>query len=307
MQIGKLRLENKTILAPLGGMLGLSLRMTYRDLGAAMTCVGVIDAKKVAESKDGRMINILYKEEVVSEEERPVCIQLIGSDTLCMAEAARRAENLASVIDLNFSSPLRRSIDEGCGAVLLRNPEHIARIVEAVVGSVKVPVTAKIRIGIKGNDIDIVRVAKSIEGAGASAITVHGRSADEYYAGPVHWEYIKKVKDSVRIPVVGNGGVNSASDAKAMLEKTGCDFVMIGTWAIINPGIFHQIDELLRTGEACQVSDMTGLLKFFKRYFVFARKVEGKGLYVFLKCSCRNFLKMRTYMIGSQAGTNKLE
>lgn len=307
MQIGKLKLENRVVLAPLAGMLRLSLRMTYRSLGAAMTCVGAIDAKKVAESKDGRMINILGKEEVTSEEEKPVCVQLIGSDVGYMAEAARRMENFASVIDLNFSGPLRRTIDNGCGAAILRNPEHTARIVEAVVRSVNVPVTAKIRIGIKGNDIDIIRVAKSIEGAGASAITVHGRSANEYYAGPVHWEYIKKVKDSVRIPVTGNGGVCSASDARAMLEKTGCDFVMIGTGAIINPWIFQQTNELLRTGEMYQVSEMTGLLKFFRRYFVFARRVEGKGIYKFLKHSCRNFVRMRTYMIGIQAGTNKLE
>jgi tRNA-dihydrouridine synthase B len=307
IRIGNLILKNKVILAPLGGMLGLSLRMTYRNLGAAMTCVGVVDAKKVAEDKNGHIINILGKKEVFSEEERPVCIQLIGSDTGCMAEAARRVESSASVIDLNFSSPFRRSIDEGCGAALLKNPIHMARIVEAVAKSVKVPVAAKIRIGINGSDIDIVRVARSIEDAGASAVTVHSRSANEHYTGPVYWEYIKKVKDNVRIPVIGNGGVRSANDAMEMKEKTGCDFVMIGTEAIVNPWIFQQANELLETGEVRCYGKIKGLLKFFGRYYIYARKNEKKGLWKFFKHSCRNFMKMRSYMLGIQAGINKLE
>ena len=170
-----------------------------------------------------------------------------------------------------------------------------------------VPVTVKMRIGIKGNDVDVVRVAKSIEGAGASGITVHARSASEYYTGPAHWEYIKMVKESVGIPVTGNGGVRSATDAKAMLERTGCDFVMIGTSAIVNPLIFRQTNKLLETGMVTETSEIMGLLRFFRQYSVFAKRVEGKGLRRFIKHSCRNFLKMRAYMRAVQEGTRKLE
>jgi len=308
MQIGSVRLEGRGVLAPLAGMLRLSLRMTYRKLGAAMTCVGIIDASKMAQSKDGRLINILGTEEQTCEQEWPVCVQLIGSEADYMAEAARRLESSANIIDLNFSGPLRKVIDTDYGAAgLLNKPRQIAKIVEEVVKSVSVPVTAKIRIGIKGSDIDVVRVAKSIEGAGASGITVHARYANEYYTGPAHWEYIKKVRESVGIPVTGNGGVYSASDAKAMLEKTECDFVMIGTEAIINPLIFQQTNELLETGKVTEVSEMMGLLKFFRQYSIFAKRIEHKGLWKFVRRSCRNFMKMRAYMRQVKAGTRKLE
>jgi nifR3 family TIM-barrel protein len=307
MNIGNLELENKLILAPLANMLRLSLRLTYRKLGAAMTCVGVIDAKAVAESKGEKIINLLGREETTNEEERPVSIQLIGSEISEVVEAAKRIEKFASIIDLNFSGPINRVIDKGQGAACLRNPGLITEMVGAVVENVSVPVTAKIRIGIQGDDVDVLRIAKGCEAAGASALIVHARTVSERYAGQVHWEWIKRVKENVSIPVVGNGGVNSPFDAKAMLETTGCDFVMIGTSAIINPLIFYQTNQYLQTGTFTEMNETLALLKFFREYRVFARRIDSRGPLRFLKRSCGVFMKMRSFIKKIKAGTVTME
>jgi len=306
-KIGNLELENRLILAPLAGMLRLSLRLTYRKLGAAMTCIGAIDAKAVAESKETKLINILGREEITDDQERPVCVQLIGSEAGKIAEAAKRIERFASIIDLNFSSPLQRIMNRGQGAACLKNPDLIAEIVGAVVENVNVPVTAKIRTGIQGNDVDVLKVAKNCQAAGASAIIVHARSASEGFSGPAHWDFIKIVKENVGIPIVGNGGVHSAFDAKAMLETTGCDFVMIGTSAIINPLIFYQTNKLLQTGILPRTNQIRALAEFLKQYSIFAKKTESKSTLKFIKRSCRNFLKMRAYMKKIKAGTVTLK
>jgi len=273
-----------------------------------MTCVGVIDAKAVAESREDKLINIFGREEITNDEERPVSVQLIGSEINKVVEAAKRIEKFASIIDLNFSGPIQRLIDQGYGAAsLLKNPGFIAEMVGAVVENVSVPVTAKIRIGIQGNDVDVLKVAKNCESAGASAIIVHARSASEGYTGPVHWDFIRKVKENVGIPVIGNGGVHSAYDAKAMLERTGCDFIMVGTSAIIKPLIFYETNKLLQTGTLPKTNQIIALARFLRQYSLFARQEESKNTIKFIKRSCRNFLKMRTYMKAIKAGTIRLE
>ena len=308
MNIANVRLENRLIVAPLAGMLRLSLRMTYRKLSAAMTCVGVIDAHAVAKSKSDRLIDILGREEITNDEERPVSVQLAGGDIGEMAEAAGRIERFASIIDLNFSGPIQRLIDKGCGiAGLLKSPDRIEKMVTAVVKTVSVPVTAKIRVGFQGDDVDVLRIAKGCEAAGASAIIVHARTVSEGYTGPVHWDWIRRVKENVSIPVVGNGGVNSPLDVKAMLEKTGCDFVMIGKAAIINPLIFHQANQYLETGTFTEMNQTLALLKFFRHYRVFARRIDSRGPLRFLRRSCGVFMKMRSFMKKIKAGTVTIE
>ena len=268
-----------------------------------MTCIGVINAKAVAESKETKLINLLGQEEITNDEERPVSVQLIGGEINEVVEAAKRIEKFASIIDLNFSGPTHCVMNKGQGAACLKNPRLIEEMVKAVVKNVSSPVTAKIRIGIQGNDVDVLRVAKSCETAGASAIIVHARSVSEGYSGPVHWEFIRMVKENVGIPVVGNGGVHSAFDAKAMLERTGCDFVMIGTSAIINPLIFYDTNKLLQTGTLHKTGHVMALGKFLRQYSFFAKRIESKNMLKFVKKSCRNFLKMRAYMKKIKAGT----
>ncbi|MDI6448274.1 tRNA-dihydrouridine synthase family protein [Anaerobaca lacustris] len=296
-------MENRLILAPMGGMLRPSVRLTYRRLGAAMTCIGVIDARAVARAESDELINILGRREVTYEEERPVSVQLIGANVDEVAAAANRIQRFASVIDLNCSGPLQRLIDQGYGAAdLLRDPAFIKEMVHAVVERTRLPITVKIRIGMEGPDVDVVGIAQNCQEAGAAAIAVHARFVRQMYFGPAHWEWIKTVKENVDIPVVGNGAVHSAFDAQAMLERTGCDFVMIGTGAFINPLIFLQTNELLETGHCPTISNTRTLLRFFREYFASARRMESRGLVRFLRSSCKNFLKVRSFMQGIQSG-----
>jgi len=292
----------------MAGMVRLPVRLTYRRLGAAMTCVGVIDARAVVRGEEDELISILGKREITNEEERPVSVQLIGADVETVATAARRIQRFASVIDLNCSGPIQHLVDQGYGgASLLCDPAFIKEIVSAVVKSVNLPVTVKIRIGIKGPDVDVVRIAQNCQEAGAAAIAVHARYARQMYCGPAHWEWIKTVKDHVDIPVIGNGAVHSPVDAKAMLEQTGCDFVMIGTAAFINPLIFLQTNEFLRTGHCPSISNTRTLLRFFREYARHARKIESKGPVRFLRSSCKNFLRVRSFMQKIQSGQAALE
>lgn len=303
LHIGKLRLDNRLILAPMAGMLRLSLRMAYRRAGAAMTCVGVIDAGAVAKSGSGRLINILGRQEITNMEEEPVSVQLIGADAGLMSAVAERIESQVSIIDLNFSCPIKRFANRGYGASsLLGDPLHIEKIVAAVVNRVKVPVTVKIRVGFQGDDVDVLRVAKGCEAAGAAAIVVHGRTVNQGYTGPSCWDWIKRVKQNVSIPVVGNGGVHSPQDAMAMLEQTGCDFVMIGTAAFINPMIFIQTHRYMTTGTLPSDNATLALLQFFRHYWRTSRQIDGYGPRKFLKRSCRHFLHLRSYMQRIQAG-----
>lgn len=308
VHIGNLWLDNRLILAPMAGMLRLSLRMAYREAGAAMTCVGVIDAGAVVKSGSERLVNVLGRQEFTNVAEEPVSVQLIGADTGLMAAAAERIQSQASIIDLNFSCPIQRLVGRGYGASsLLCDPQHIERIVAAVVNRVKVPVTVKIRTGFQGDDVDVLRVAKGCEAAGAAAIVVHGRTVTQGYTGSPCWDWIKRVKQAVSIPVVGNGGVHSPLDAMAMLEQTGCDFVMIGTAAFINPMIFHQTHHWMATGTLPSTRETLALLQFFRHCWRTARQVDGYGPRKFLKRSCRHFLHLRSYMQRVQEGTITLQ
>jgi len=273
-----------------------------------MTCVGVIDARAVTRAENDELINILGKREITNEEERPVCVQLIGADVGEIATAAGRIEKFASVIDLNCSGPIQRLVDQGYGAAsLLQGPAYVRAMVAAVVERVHCPVTVKIRIGMEGPDVDVVRIAQNCQEAGAAAMVVHARFARQKYYGPAHWEWIKTIKQNVDIPVIGNGAVHSALDAKMMLEQTGCDFVMIGTAAFINPLIFWQTNILLETGHCPDVSSSRALWRFFREYAVFAKQTESKGPIRFLRSSCKNFLRVRAFMQRIQTGRATLE
>ena len=307
LKIGHVKLENRLILAPMAGMLRLSLRMAYRRSGCAMTCVGVVDAKAVAQSDSDDLITILGQREYTNERERPVCVQLIGIDSSQMAETAQRIKRHASIIDLNFSGPIQSIVDAGYGAAgLLSQPDVIHEIVAAVVKSVDIPVTVKIRIGFKGDDVDVLRIARGCQDAGAAAICVHARTVSGMYNGPVHWEWIRKVKEAVTIPVIGNGGINTPADAAAMLEQTGCDFVMLGKIPFINPLIFLQINQYLKNRGYTRSSEFMTLLKFFRCYWQTSRGIDSSNPFRFYRRRCRAFLKVRNFMQKIENGTASL-
>ncbi len=297
MNISKVKLENRLILAPLGGMLNLPLRLAFRKFGASMTCIGVIDANAVVKSNRVKLINILGQEEKTIDGEKPVSIQLIGSDIDTLVEAAKRIEKFASIIDLNFGCPIKRFITQGYGGVnLLKDPGFIGEVVRAIVENVNVPVITKIRIGINGNDVDVLKIAKNCETSGISAIAIHSRSASEGFSGKVHWDFIKKVKESIGVPVIGNGGINSAIDVKAMFERTHCDFVMIGKAAIINPLIFLETNSFLQTGRLRKSNGFAPLAKFLREYAKFIKILEKKRLPKLVKKSYLDFFRMRLYI-----------
>ena len=307
LQIGDVKLENRLILAPMAGMLRLSLRMAYRRSGCAMTCIGVVDSRAVAHSDSDDLITILGRREYTNDMERPVCVQLIGQDASQMADAAQRIESHASIIDLNFSCPIQGIVDAGYGASgLLDHPDVIHKIVAAVAKSVNIPVTVKIRIGYKGDDVDTLRIARGCQDAGAEGIVVHARTVNGMYNGAVHWDWIRKVKEAVTIPVIGNGGINIPEDAAAMLEQTGCDFVMLGKIPFINPLIFSQSNQYLKTGSYTQSSEMMTLLNFFHTYWQTSRRIDSSNPFKFYKRRCRAFLKMRNYMQKLANGTASL-
>lgn len=308
LHIGNVELENRLILAPMAGMLRLSLRMAFRRLGCAMTCVGVVDARAVAQSDSDNLITILGRQEYTNQQESPVCIQLIGGNIADMVEAARKIERHASMLNLNFSGPIQHLVSADYGASgLLNRPDVIEKMTAAVVKAVTIPVTVKIRIGFNGNDVDVLGVAKSCQDAGAAAIVVHARTVSEMYCGPVYWDWIEKVKCAVTIPVVGNGGIHTPEDAAAMLNQTGCDFVMLGKAPFINPLIFSQINSYLETGNYTRLSDRRTLLKFFSCYWRTSRRIDSPNPLKFIKRRCRTFLTMRAYMQKLQAGTATLD
>lgn len=182
----------------------------------------------------------------ISSYERPCGIQIFGDDPICMAQAAERAmKNSPDIIDINMGCPAPKISGNGSGSALMRNPKLCGKIVEATVKSCDVPVTVKIRKGWDNDNVNAVEVAKICEQNGASAITIHGRTRMQYYKPPVDYDIIKEVKNAVNIPVVANGDIDSAQKAKEVMDKTGCDLLMIGRASLGNPWIFSQINSYI--------------------------------------------------------------
>ena len=241
MKIGNLEINGFAALAPMAGVADRAMREICMSHGAAF-CVGELTSAKGVALGDKKSKELLF----CAEETRPCASQLFGCEPDSMALAAKRAlEFYPDFIDINMGCPAPKVAGNGGGSALMKNLPLAAKIVRAVVDAVDVPVTVKMRTGWDKNSLNATELALACEASGASAITVHGRTRDQMYAPPVDFDSIKAVKDAVKIPVIANGDIIDGTTAKAMYEKTGCDFVMVGRGALGNPFVFEEINAYL--------------------------------------------------------------
>ena len=239
--IGGVKLPSKALLAPMAGVSDRAYRELCMQMGAGY-CVSEMVSSKALSFGSKKSEELME----ISGSERPCGIQIFGDEPSCMADAARHAmENKPDIIDINMGCPAPKISGNGSGSALMKDPGLCGKITEAVVNAVSVPVTVKIRKGWDNSMINAIEVAKICEQAGAAAITIHGRTRQQYYKPPVDYEIIREVKQSVSIPVIANGDIDSAKKAKQVLEFTGCDFVMLGRATLGNPWIFSQINSFI--------------------------------------------------------------
>ena len=250
IKIGNVELRNNILLAPMAGITDLPFRLICEKYGAGLTCTEMISSKGIFynDSKTKLLLN-------TKGEKRPVACQIFGSNIEALKYAAQYVGKFANIIDINMGCPAPKIVKNGDGSKLLQNLDLAYEITKEVVKSSKVPVTVKIRKGWDSKTIVAVELAKLLEQAGASAITIHGRTREEYYLGKADWDIIRKVKENVKIPVIGNGDIKTKEDALKMFEQTNADGVMIGRAAIGNPWIFEQIINYLQNKDERKISN----------------------------------------------------
>ena len=245
LKIGNVELDSPVALAPMAGVTDLPFRILCREQGCGLMCTEMVSAKA-----------LLYKNRntkpllETKPEERPVAVQLFGSDPEIMSEMALMLEEGPyDIIDVNMGCPVPKIVNNGEGSALMKNPKLAGEILSAMTRKLKKPVTVKFRKGFNDESVNAVEFAKMAEQSGAAAVAVNGRTREQFYSGKADWDIIRQVKEAVSIPVIGNGDIFTPQDAGRMMEETGCDGVMVARGAKGNPWIFSRIDHYLKTGE----------------------------------------------------------
>lgn len=296
LKIGNVELENNLILAPMAGVTDLPFRLLCKEQGAALCCMEMVSAKGIYYNNKNTESLL-----TVDERERPVSLQLFGSDPEIMAAMAARIEHRNfDILDINMGCPVPKVVNNGDGSALMKNPVLAGKIIEGMVKAINKPVTVKIRKGFDDEHINAVEMAHVAQESGAAAVAVHGRTREQYYSGKADWSIIADVKAAVSIPVIGNGDILDAKDVIAMSEQTGCDGFMIGRGAQGNPWIFHQILHYFETGEMIGKPPMEEMVKTMLRHAKL--QIEFKGDYL----GIREMRKHAAWYTAGYKGASKL-
>ena len=274
LKIGTVELENPYILAPMAGVTDLPFRLLCKEQGAGLLCMEMVSAKAIQyNNKNTKALLEIHPEEL------PVSLQLFGSDPDVISEIAKRIEELPfSILDINMGCPVPKIVKNGEGSALMKNPKLVYEIVRKTARAIQKPVTVKIRKGFDDTCINAVEIAKIIEDAGGKAVAVHGRTREQYYSGKADWDIIRRVKEAVSIPVIGNGDVVSGESAIAIQKETGCDGVMIGRGAQGNPWIFSELLEYERTGKMPLRPSVEAIKKMMLRHAHLQMQYKGEYL-----------------------------
>lgn len=293
-KIGNVKIENQVVLAPMAGISNTSYRKIIKEMGAGLIYAEMVSDKAIVYANE-KTFDLLK----MSEEERPIAQQIFGSDVDSFVKAAKIIEEKMhpDIIDINMGCPVPKvAVRAQAGSALLKSPDKIYEIVQAVVNAVSVPVTVKMRSGWDENHINAIEVAKKCEEAGASAIAIRGRTRSQGYSGKADWDIIKRVKEAVRIPVIGNGDITSCYKAKEMLDYTGCDAVMIGRGVLGNPWLVKECVNYLENGKKPEPVSFLEKVEMMKKHYQLLLKD---------KCEKQAQLEIRSFIIWYLKGMPK--
>ena len=277
-KIGNVEIKNKVVLAPMAGISNSAFRIIAKEMGCGLIVAEMVSDKAIYYGSQ-KTIDMLY----MTDYERPISQQIFGSDIESFKIAAKYIEENMhpDIIDINMGCPVPKVAQMAqAGSALLKNPDKVYEIVKAVVETVNIPVTVKIRSGWDSNSINAVEIAKICEKAGASAIAVHARTRSQGYSGKADWNIIKEVKENVSIPVIGNGDIKTPLDAKNMLEQTNCDAIMIGRGVLGNPWLIKDTIEYLENGTLSKERTLEEKIEMIKKHLNYLLKIKPEKVAV---------------------------